>query len=200
MISSLKGSTILFGGSFDPPHSGHCALAEAALARLPTAHLVFVPAYGSPGKPLPLATSHQRLRWLDLLCEENERWSVWDWELLRETPSFTVDTLSEAHRLGARKEDLYWLIGADAYKGRNHWREPQKISELCRFLVAGRPGHFLELAEGDLALPCPLMGVSSSALRTALAQGTDPRKIAELPPKLREEFQFQHPYASTEQR
>lgn len=160
--------TALFGGSFDPVHEGHLQVARGVLAALPQVkEVIFVPACRSPGKPGPLASGEQRLEWLRLAGAK-----TWDYDLRRGGDSFTVHTLEEAHRLGAERASLYWIVGADAYLGFPGWRNPERIRELCRLIVVNRPGHALspQSAE-DLFVPIPPHPASSTELRSRLAAG-----------------------------
>lgn len=165
-------TTILFGGSFDPIHAGHLHVAKYALASLPGAQLIFVPAGQSPGKHAPAASAEQRLRWLHLATDAGP-FQVWDEELGRDGDSFTVDTLKEAHRQGAARERLYWLLGADAYAGFARWKHPEQIRSLAKLLVVNRPGSVAALQDpDDTLIAIPPHPASSTAIRAALAANT----------------------------
>jgi nicotinate-nucleotide adenylyltransferase len=160
---------ILFGGSFDPVHSGHLHVARECLLALPEVkQLVFVPAAESPGR---VASVAERLAWLKIAVEPSG-FRVWDFEATRPGPSFTVNTLEAAHAEGARVDQIYWLLGADAYAGFSRWKSPARIRELCRLLVVDRPGQ--ESASQhplDRFVSIPTHPASSTAVRAALAAG-----------------------------
>jgi nicotinate-nucleotide adenylyltransferase len=164
--------TALIGGSFDPVHEGHLALAREIRHQLPQIEqIVFVPAALSPGKAPPLASAELRLRWLRSVAGP-EGFASWDWELEQTGESFTVNTLLEATRLGAIRDSLYWVVGADAYAALPSWREPARIRFLARLLVVNRPGHPLERQHPeDLILTIPPHPASSTAIRARLAAG-----------------------------
>lgn len=167
----FSAPTILFGGTFDPVHEGHLHVAKQALSLLPGAQLSFVPAAQSPGKAHAGATPEQRLHWLRLAAEPLG-FGVWDVEVRRGGDSYTVETLEEASRLGARRETLYWLVGADAYESFSRWKNPARIRELATILVVGRPGSSLEVQDPrDRPLGIPPHPASSTALRAELAEG-----------------------------
>jgi nicotinate-nucleotide adenylyltransferase len=160
----------LFGGSFDPIHEGHLHVARAVKTAFPEMQVVFVPALESPGKQPPQASAELRLGWLRSAAEA-EGHQVWETELLRPGPSFTVDTLAEAHRLGAASDRLYWIMGSDAFASLPQWREPERIRGLCKVIAVGRPGTAVPQrnAGPDFFLEIPPHPASSSALRAGLA-------------------------------
>lgn len=189
-------TTILFGGSFDPVHNGHLHVAKHALAAIPGAQLAFVPAFQSPGKQPPVASPDQRLHWLELATHAGP-FQVWQQELRRGGPSFTVETLMAAHSEGASRENLYWLLGADAYEHFGNWKEPERIRSLARLLVVNRPGSNLERASReDLIISLPPHPASSTRLRGELATGQV--QSPDLPARVAEALLLtgQNPYAN----
>jgi nicotinate-nucleotide adenylyltransferase len=188
----------LYGGSFDPVHQGHLEVARAIRRALPAHQLVFVPAGLSPGKAPPVAPGKLRSSWLNLLAER-EGFLVWDTELKRPGPSYTVETLAEAHRQGAKRENLLWVVGADAYNSLPRWKDPEKIRELARIAVLNRPGTPLALAQADdLLIPMAEYSASSSAIRAAL--GRNPSLVSNLPEEVKSDLErltlsSQNPYA-----
>jgi nicotinate-nucleotide adenylyltransferase len=192
--------TILYGGSFDPVHEGHLHVAREALAALPEVkQFVFVPAAHSPGKAPAVAPPERRLAWLRLAAEPLG-FRVWDREVAKGGESYTVDTVEAAHAAGARRENLYWLLGADAYAAFPRWRSPERIRTLCRLLVVDRPGQeTAPLHPSDRFVGIPLHPASSTALRARLAAGDDARDW--LPPGVRAALDKllpgENPYATT---
>lgn len=169
--------TILYGGSFDPVHLGHLHVAREALAAQPDIkQLVFVPAARSPGKAPAVASAANRLAWLRLAAEPLG-FRVWDEEIRRGGDSYTVDTLVAAHALGARPENLFWLVGADAYASFSRWKEPARVRALARLLIAARPGLDVHPQNPqDRILEMPLHEASSTAVRQRLARGESARE------------------------
>lgn len=177
----------LYGGSFDPVHQGHLEVVRAIHRALPGHQIVLVPAGISPGKPSPVASAELRLKWLNLLARK-EGFLVWDTELNRPGPSYTVETLEEAHRLGANRESLYWVVGADAYNGLPQWKDPQKIRALARIAALKRPGSALNLSEaGDLLIPMAEHSASSSAIRAGF--GRNPPLVSGLPEEVKSDLE-----------
>jgi nicotinate-nucleotide adenylyltransferase len=130
----------LFGGTFDPPHVGHLALAEWARERLRLDRVVFMPAGSPPHKRgRPLSAAARRLAMTRLAVRGHPGFEVSALEARRRGPSYTVDTLRALRRAhpGAR---LYLLIGADSLDEFDTWHEPEAILELATLAVAARPG------------------------------------------------------------
>lgn len=177
----------LYGGSFDPVHQGHIEVVRAIHRALPGFQIALVPAAESPGKPAPLASAELRLKWLNLLAAK-EGFFVWDAELNRAGPSYTAETLAEAHQLGARRESLYWVVGADAYNGLPRWKEPQKIRTLARIAALNRPGTPLKLSQADdLLIPMVEHPASSSAIRAGFGQ--NPPLVSGLPEEVKSDLE-----------
>ena len=176
-------TTALYGGSFDPPHLGHLAIARQVLERFAVDRLVFLPASHSPlKKDTPTATDAQRLEMLRLATEGEPRFAVSDFELRKGGISYTVDTL-RAWRQREPDTDLLFIAGMDSLLTLHAWREPLEIVRLCRFVTFRRPGFPLPSTE-ELKLPPdiarqllgqvvdgPLVDVSSSDIRARAAKG-----------------------------
>ncbi|MGH2498492.1 MAG: nicotinate (nicotinamide) nucleotide adenylyltransferase, partial [Candidatus Limnocylindria bacterium] len=127
----------VFGGSFDPPHLGHLAIALAALEAARLDRVLFVPARRSPLKETaPVATEADRLAMLRAAVADEPRFQVSTLELERDAPSYTVETLEAL----AGEGELFLILGADAAAERARWRDPARVAALATLLVAPRPG------------------------------------------------------------
>jgi nicotinate-nucleotide adenylyltransferase len=163
----------IFGGTFDPVHVGHLAIANAALDELGLDRVYFVPARRSPLKEDgPTASAEDRLGMLTAAIAGEPRFRVSRLELDREGPSFTVDTLAALKREG----ELYLILGADAYADFERWREPERIRRLATIVVAARPG-VTNAPSGVRMLDSPLMDISSRELRARAARGRSLRYL-----------------------
>jgi nicotinate-nucleotide adenylyltransferase len=130
----------LFGGTFDPPHLGHLALAEWARERLGLDHVLFVPAGQPPHKPkAAVSAAAARLAMTRLATRGNRAFRVSTIELGAAKPSFTIDTVRRLTR-GAPRTHWYLLIGADSLDDFRTWHEPDGILQHMTLAVAGRPG------------------------------------------------------------
>jgi nicotinate-nucleotide adenylyltransferase len=170
----------ILGGTFDPVHYGHLAIAEEARAVLGFERILFVPAARQPLKRGEhSATPQQRLEMTQLACNGNPAFEVSPIEILRAGPSYTVDTLETLHAQGMI--DLHFIVGADAAADLYRWRAAGRIVELARIVVIGRPGfavdctalsHDLPGLEARLTLlEGPGLDISSSELRRRVAAG-----------------------------
>lgn len=135
--------TILYGGTFDPVHAGHLAVADAAAACF-DADVALLPAADPPHRPPPGADARQRAAMLDLAVVGHPRLRVDRRELHRAGPSYSVDTLTQARAQLGIGAPLAWLLGADAFASLHHWHRWRELLDLAHVIVARRPGHVLE--------------------------------------------------------
>ena len=142
------GLRIHYGGTFDPVHLGHMAIARAARDQLQVA-VRLLPAADPPLRPAPGATAPQRAAMLALAIGEEPGLLLDLRELERaqrrpDTPSYTVDTLRELRAELGPRQPIAWLVGADSLLGLPGWHEWEQLFELAHFIVADRPGSSLE--------------------------------------------------------
>ena len=175
----------LFGGTFDPIHGAHLRIAREACERFGLDQVWFVTAGNPPHKPAGATTPYEhRHRMVELACAADPRFVPSRLEEGSEK-SYTIDTLTRARRLLAPGDQLYFLIGADAFAEINAWRRAPEVLDAVEFIVVSRPGYEYPVPEGarlhrleSLALP-----VSSSDIRRAFAAGKRPEA---LPPAVAE--------------
>lgn len=143
----------LFGGTFDPPHRGHLAVATAAADAFQLDSVLFAPAGRQPLKPNANSSSFaDRLAMTTLACAQDERFhaSAIDAPRRDGQPNYTVDTLAELqHSLPAVV--LYNLVGADSFLSLPHWRDPARLLALAEWIVVSRPGFSLRCWNDDLS-------------------------------------------------
>jgi nicotinate-nucleotide adenylyltransferase len=127
------------GGTFDPIHLGHVALAEWAAACAGLDRVVLVPAGRPPHRGEATAPAADRLEMSRLAAAGHPLLEVSDLELRREGPSYTADTLRE---LGARHPgaELFLVLGWDAARELRSWHRPDEVLRLARLVVVSRPG------------------------------------------------------------
>lgn len=163
----------VFGGTFDPVHVGHLAIANDALDELELDCVYFVPARRSPLKQEgPVASADDRLAMLTAAIADEPRFRVSPVELDRKGPSFTVDTLEALRGEGA----LFLILGSDAYADFERWREPERIRDLATIVLAARPGA-PNAPRGVRMLDSPLMDISARELRARAARGRSLRYL-----------------------
>ena len=172
---TLRARVGVFGGTFDPVHVGHLAIALAALESVPLDRVLFVPARRSPLKDRdPLASEADRVAMLEAAIAGEPRFALSRVELDREGASYTVDTLEALRAQG----DLFLILGSDALADLARWRAPDRIRELSTILVAARPG----APEPDpmhhaRAFDAPRLDISSRELRARAARGMSLRYL-----------------------
>jgi nicotinate-nucleotide adenylyltransferase len=130
----------ILGGTFNPPHLGHLAVARHALEELGLDRVLLVPVHTPPHKPgeEDPGPAH-RLRMCELSVGGEERVAVCPLEIERGGPSYTVDTLSAIHASHPGAQ-LTFIVGADTASTLAAWREPAKLLELADLAVAARTG------------------------------------------------------------
>ena len=134
---------VLYGGTFDPVHLGHLAIAEAARDAL-GCDVLLVPAADPPHRAAPGAGAAHRARMLELAVAGERGLRVDRRELARSAPSYTVDTLREVRAEVGLATPLVFLLGADSLRALHTWHEWVAIFELAHLVVAERPGQSLD--------------------------------------------------------
>lgn len=166
------------GGSFDPVHLAHIALARAALQTLQLDEVELIPA-ANPWQRQPLsASTEHRLAMLQLAIAGEPHLRVNTLEIERGGKTYTIDTLNEL----PRNTDYYWILGADQLDNFCSWRQWRDIATRVRLVIAQRPGaeltpppplkqHLAALNRTLIELPFEPMAISATAIRRLLARG-----------------------------
>lgn len=165
----------LFGGSFDPPHVAHVALARAALAALALDEVRWVPA-GQPWQKARAITPAVHREAMVRLAIDGEPRCVLDRsELERSGPSYTLDTV-RAFAAAQPAAQWFLIIGADQYAGLHTWRDWQALLGLVTLAVANRPGPMPSVNSEVLrfphrVVPLPMLDISATEIRGRVARG-----------------------------
>jgi nicotinate-nucleotide adenylyltransferase len=177
----------LFGGSFDPIHSGHLLIAMAAVEEMRLDKVYFIPAAQSPFKPRDLmASPQQRVRLLRLALAGKSHYEVDCQEVDRGGVSYAIETVSNYVRRFAGAE-LFFLLGADHLELLPKWRDAHDLAALIEFVVVPRPGLAVQSTPTGFRIH-RLKGfsaaISSSEIRGRVQAGLPidalvPREIAE---------------------
>jgi len=183
----------VLGGSFDPPHLAHLAIASEACHALRLERVLFVPAAAPPHKGTGERVSAAvRLEMTSLAIDDDLRFTASGVEVERGIV-YTADTL---RALGVRHADheLVFLMGSDSLLQLETWHEPEELLSLCSLAVEPRPGDAPEAIAAAAArwggdrvalLDVPLLDISSSAVRERVARG---RPIRYLVPQRVEQY------------
>jgi nicotinate-nucleotide adenylyltransferase len=171
----------ILGGTFNPPHLGHLVCAQEAYLELELDLVTLIPARIPPHKPVEHEPGpHHRLELCRRAVADDDRFDVSDLELLRDGPSYTVDTLKE---LSSRAPDTeyFLIVGGDIAVGLAQWREPERVLGLATLAIAKRRGTSREAVQaaldrlrgGDSArfFEMPRIGVSSTMIRHRVKVG-----------------------------
>jgi nicotinate-nucleotide adenylyltransferase len=183
----VPGSLGLFGGTFDPIHFAHLAVAQEAAETLGLERVLFVPAGMPPHKPdRTITDGADRLAMVELAIAGNDRFGVDRIELDRDGPSYTVDTLEALTAnppAGAgTPSTITMILSSEAFLDLPTWRDPRRILELACLAVAPREGYpqvpaaFMDVQFPDFKdrvtyLDGPRMRLSASELRARAAAG-----------------------------
>lgn len=179
-----SSAVLLFGGSFDPIHNGHLAVATSVANQLSIPRILLIPCASPPHKPAHLLSpATHRLEMCRLAATLDPRVSVSDWEARQPGPNYTLLTIRHFQNElpGAR---LHWLIGMDSLNELHTWYKIGDLADACTLVTAGRPGFHPDLDRlasvvseralrdiCDHILETPLIDVSSTNIRARVRCG-----------------------------
>ena len=141
----------IFGGTFNPVHSGHVRAAAEVQARFAIDRVLFVPSFIPPHKETAeVASPRDRMAMVELALRRYRRLVASPIEIEAGGTSYSIVTLNKVGALhpGAR---IFFILGADAFRDIETWREWRRVLEGCRFIVTTRPGSRLTEARDALA-------------------------------------------------
>lgn len=194
----------VFGGTFDPVHRGHLAVARAARKAYRLGRIYFVPADVPPHKRLaPITPFPHRYAMLTLALRDEPEFvpSLIEWPSPADRPNYTFDTVRRFRTMLPKGDRLFFIIGIDAFLEIDTWHKPRELMQEVELIVVSRPGyrnsppsppnrrvHWL----GEVA-----QDVSSTRLRAQLAKGKVGRGV--LDKAVVEYIRKQHLYGAGEQ-
>jgi nicotinate-nucleotide adenylyltransferase len=184
----VKKKIALFGGTFDPIHLGHTAVAAVAAKHIGAERVIFIPAKRSPLKDsFPEAGDDDRLAMIALAIAGNEKFQLNDYELRKSKPSYTLETVRHFQADYGGKSLIYWLIGADSIYELSRWYGIVELIDECNLCVMFRAGceppDFAKFKDiwgvarveklQRNVIRTPLIDISSTEIRNRLAAGRD---------------------------
>ncbi len=179
----------VFGGTFDPVHNGHLAVAEEVKKRLNLGEVIFVPA-GQPWLKAdwPISAAEHRLRMLHLAVDGRPGFLVSEMEIQRKGPSYTIDTLRALRKNAGSRDELFFILGEDNLGQLPRWREAAEMIKLCHLVAVPRPGsppaNMKELesslpgiTERVVRLERPEIDISATDIRDRVGRGLSVRHL-----------------------
>ena len=186
---AVPGTLGMLGGTFDPIHLGHLAVADEAREALGLERILFVPAGLPPHKAgRPITPAPDRLAMVELAIAGNPAFSVSSIELDRPGPSYTVDTVAALLDGPDGPIELTVILSAELFGTLATWHEPEGLLRLARVAVVPRAGHpapgrsliaeqFPGLVDRVTFLDGPHLGVSGTDIRARAAVGRSIRYL-----------------------
>ncbi len=190
----------LYGGSFNPIHTGHLLIAEFLKDEFCLDEVHFIPSATPPHKKGDkMLSADIRYKLVSLAIQGNPIFRVSDLEIRRGGISYTADTLRQIVEGHQPKDELFWFIGLDNLIDFPNWREPEKILELCRLVAVQRKGFSVDQVESSLRKhvlfsAAPLIEISSSSIRQRIKKRQSIRYF--VPDSVREFIEIHHLYQS----
>lgn len=167
----------LLGGTFNPIHNGHLAIAREVRDRLQLDRILFIPTGDPPHKnDQSLAPAAARYEMVRLAIADTPSFALSDIEVRRQGKSYSIDTIRILKQQLEPAADLYFVIGLDAFLDIHHWRAPLELLQLCRFVVVPRQGFSYQ----SLAT-IPLLPPLDHQVLAHLDRGTVPRLDISIP-------------------
>lgn len=184
----VNRNIVLFGGTFDPVHLGHTAVAAAAVEQIGAEKVIFIPAKRSPLKDFfPKASEDDRFKMIALAIADNKKLDVSDYELQKGEPSYTLETVRQFQAEYGSDTSIYWLAGADCVKELALWYGIVELIDECNLCLMHRAGfkppdfarfeafcgwRRVEKLQKNV-IQTPLVDISSTEIRKRLAAGLD---------------------------
>lgn len=194
----MSESVGILGGSFDPVHNAHLAVARAALEKLGLARILWIPSGTPPHRGAPVASAAHRAAMVRLATAGEPRFVLDEREIRKAAPGYTVETLEDLRAELGKDIGLVLLIGADQHARLETWHRWQDLFSLARIAVFARPGEPLADAGRVTVVPFEPLEVSSTAIRSRIAAGERPHGL--LPEAVLDYIQTHRLYSSPERR
>lgn len=163
----------ILGGTFNPIHVGHLAIAQFALEKLELNKVIFVPCCQPPHKQIPhLAPAKDRFQMTKLAIEDNPAFDISDFEIKKGGRSYTIDTARYFQKIFPAGTKLYFIIGGDSLGTLRHWKQINELLKIVSFVAVNRPGFRPSRTRiRHQTILMPGIDIASSYLRRRIAQG-----------------------------
>jgi nicotinate-nucleotide adenylyltransferase len=163
----------ILGGTFNPVHIGHLAIAETACDKLKLDKVLFIPSYYPPHKSRAhVIAAKYRYSMVKLAIKGNPRFEAVDFEVKRPGRSYSINTLEYLRRLYPPRTKFFFIIGSDMIDGLKEWKRVNDLVKIVQFIVITRKGYENKKEQYNARIINTLdLGISSSYLRQALSKG-----------------------------
>jgi nicotinate-nucleotide adenylyltransferase len=170
----------VFGGTFDPVHNGHIAVASAVRDALGLDEVLFVVTSDQwLRENPPVASAGDRFNMVELAVDNHLGFDVSDVDIVREGSTYTVDTLADLRRQLDDSTELFLIVGADSAVSMDRWRNAGEIAPLAKIVVVGRPGQLFDVDSFDKSHPAsgaeyvegPMINISATRVRGFVEDG-----------------------------
>ena len=191
----------ILGGTFDPIHLGHLAIAEVARDRLDLDRVILIPA----GRPWlksgqQVTSADHRLAMVKLAVEDRPELEVSSIEIERPGPTYTVDTLVDLRNALGSGTELYFILGMDSVRDLRRWHEPERLFDMCTVVAVSRPDSVdISTTEIECEFPVahdriktirgPMLDISATDIRQRI---TESRPISDCVPQPVEQYIREH--------
>lgn len=173
----------IIGGTFDPIHYGHLIAAQWAKDKFNLDLVIFIPAANPPHKDSKeVLDKSYRYTMVNLAIDDNENFTISDYEMKKNGKSYTVETLKHYKEVYGQAE-LFFIMGLDSLLSLDTWKDVEGLIDLCTFIVATRPGYIIDhnntiydklpnrIWDKVVYLEIPDIEISSSLIRDRVGQG-----------------------------
>lgn len=162
----------ILGGTFNPVHNGHLAIAQTALEKLRLDKVIFVPAKLPVHKDPSLVVSPgKRLSMVELAVQTYDCFECSDIEIARKGKSYSIETVRQFRKKYA-DDKLYFIIGADSSLKLHTWKRIDELVTMVSFVCVNRPGNPSGLSQEPCRhISMPALDISSSMIRSRIAKG-----------------------------
>ena len=172
----------ILGGTFNPIHNGHLALARAAASKLRLDKIIFIPTYRPPHKNVPLAPARHRHKLVTLAIKGRAKFCASRMEINRKGKSYTIETLQLLRKRFGPKAEMFFIAGADSLKELRSWYKIGKVLKLAHFVIVARPGYSLKRLPGGLhRIGMRPVRISSTEIRTLIKAGCSIKRLVPKP-------------------
>jgi nicotinate-nucleotide adenylyltransferase len=173
----------IIGGTFDPVHLGHLAVAEEACRQVGLAEMIFLPAGHPYFKAAALISpAEHRVKMLELAIVDKPKYKISLLEIQRPGPSYAVETVAKIKSQRPPEDEIFFIMGWDSLLTLPRWEQPERLISLCKIIASPRPGYSkpdIDLIEKDLpgisqltlVMEKPLVNISATEIRERVRRG-----------------------------